>query len=547
MDRIVSRAIDLCTFVYAATGILGYVAFGNSASGNAILDLQPSMFTEVIKFGFVMSVLLSFPLLVFPCRSSIYSMLFGRVTVSPYDPNGNESIPEFRFKAMTAFIIGSTLLVGLAVPNIEFVLGLVGATIGTVVCVILPSICLLQVTDVDKSSKDRPKAQIVLLIGLTILLFGTYYSIYPEGSKVDISLANDIPSFVKDDEVIKLMEKVQPEIEQAKILNKGIIDESPTGDKRVEPALPFESDGGAPVETKEEEDKEVEEIIKEETRNEEHIEREEEDKEVEEIIKEETKNEERVESVVNEPEIDGNAEKKLMVKFENLKEEPINKERDIAKSEYKKVRISPGEYQPNKEIEKANKFIPKGRKALNKNLNLIIPKKIHNELSNIEEKWIIAKEEKSNAVKKSTRENQENVNPKYTLESAGKDGVHLNIMNNKVNDEDNPRGNIESLQKSGNLATKKDGEENRSNLIQEESKQESINGGGRDILSLDKADASINAIQQPALGEKAINNSVLKEDSVQFNPVKRQVKVTESVHYNTTVIQHLNVVPEKEV
>ena len=38
---------------------------------------------------------------------------------------------------------------------------------------------------------------------------------------MDISLANDIPSFVKDDEVIKLMEKVQPEIEQAKILNKG--------------------------------------------------------------------------------------------------------------------------------------------------------------------------------------------------------------------------------------------------------------------------------------------------------------------------------------
>ena len=85
------------------------------------------------------------------------------MTVSPYDPNGNESIPEFRFKAMTAFIIGSTLLVGLAVPNIEFVLGLVGATIGTVVCVILPSICLLQVTDVDKSSKDRPKAQVLII------------------------------------------------------------------------------------------------------------------------------------------------------------------------------------------------------------------------------------------------------------------------------------------------------------------------------------------------------------------------------------------------
>ena len=34
---------------------------------------------ELVKFGFVLSVAVSFPLVIFPCRTSIHSLIFRKV------------------------------------------------------------------------------------------------------------------------------------------------------------------------------------------------------------------------------------------------------------------------------------------------------------------------------------------------------------------------------------------------------------------------------------------------------------------------------------
>jgi hypothetical protein len=47
-------------------------------------------------------------------------------------------IPDERLKLLTILIIGFTLIVGITFTNIELVLGLVGSTTGTVICIIFP-------------------------------------------------------------------------------------------------------------------------------------------------------------------------------------------------------------------------------------------------------------------------------------------------------------------------------------------------------------------------------------------------------------------------
>ena len=48
-----------------------------------ILTAFPSGFAiQIIKLGFVLSVAVSFPLVVFPCRTSIHSLIFRKVTFS---------------------------------------------------------------------------------------------------------------------------------------------------------------------------------------------------------------------------------------------------------------------------------------------------------------------------------------------------------------------------------------------------------------------------------------------------------------------------------
>lgn len=80
MNDIVKSATALCTGAYVLVGFFGYVAFNNQIfSGNVMLYFSTSLASDIIKVGFFFSVACSFPLVVFPCRASLYSLLYRRV------------------------------------------------------------------------------------------------------------------------------------------------------------------------------------------------------------------------------------------------------------------------------------------------------------------------------------------------------------------------------------------------------------------------------------------------------------------------------------
>lgn len=86
MNYIVKQGINLCTVTYICVGFFGYVAFYDQPfTGNVLLSLKPSFASDIIQMGFVISVAVSFPLMVFPCRASLYSLLYHRVSVLKYN------------------------------------------------------------------------------------------------------------------------------------------------------------------------------------------------------------------------------------------------------------------------------------------------------------------------------------------------------------------------------------------------------------------------------------------------------------------------------
>ena len=67
----------ICAATYIIVGIFGYVALSHTdLGGNVLTAYEPSMIIRVIKIGFGISVALSFPLVIFPCRTAIHSLLF---------------------------------------------------------------------------------------------------------------------------------------------------------------------------------------------------------------------------------------------------------------------------------------------------------------------------------------------------------------------------------------------------------------------------------------------------------------------------------------
>ncbi|XP_064544044.1 putative sodium-coupled neutral amino acid transporter 10 isoform X2 [Drosophila montana] len=168
LNGIVRNATWICTLVYIAVGFFGYVAFcTHSFSGNILVNLSPSFGSDIIKIGFVLSIAFSFPLVIFPCRASIYSLLYrkGHTESSNY-------IPEQRFRLITLFIVIFSLCVALVIPSVELIIGLVGSTIGVAICIMFPASSFRKI--IRKESTERTLAQFVFVSGFCLMILGTY-------------------------------------------------------------------------------------------------------------------------------------------------------------------------------------------------------------------------------------------------------------------------------------------------------------------------------------------------------------------------------------
>lgn len=71
---------------------------------------------------------------------------------------GAHFIPETKFRSLTILIVLVSLSVGILIPNIELVLGLVGSTIGVSICVLFPATCFICM--VKKNTNERILAQV---------------------------------------------------------------------------------------------------------------------------------------------------------------------------------------------------------------------------------------------------------------------------------------------------------------------------------------------------------------------------------------------------
>ncbi|KAG7176689.1 sodium-coupled neutral amino acid transporter 10-like 1 [Homarus americanus] len=267
MRSVVNQAVNLCCALYIMVGFLGYVAFvDQDLAGNLILNFPNSQLTEGIKVFFTVSLAISFPLMIFPCRTSIHSLLYRRAGFdeleseniedvlashteelpnedlqqltehSPVEEDDDEEEPQWTLtskrmaESLNMFQQGIQIildddptrerssknnpssfdLVGnympearfkgitLGILTTKFVLGLLGSTMGMLIALILPSILFIKVN--SKASAERLLAQTIMLVGIVLIVTGTYlnlahiYKVQAEQTEVVIAnmIKNDL-------------------------------------------------------------------------------------------------------------------------------------------------------------------------------------------------------------------------------------------------------------------------------------------------------------------------------------------------------------------
>lgn len=174
MEGVVNTGLNVVAAVYFLVGLFGYICFYSvGVSGDMLNNYSNSFGSLCVKLGFVMSVIVSFPLMVYPLRTSLHSLIFQQSNSSENLPGGSGFIPQDRFTYLTVGIISVTLLLGILFPQIEFVLALTGATMGTMIAFIFPSNIYLHVVS-EQTQHSRLTAKLVLVLGLVCFVTGTY-------------------------------------------------------------------------------------------------------------------------------------------------------------------------------------------------------------------------------------------------------------------------------------------------------------------------------------------------------------------------------------
>lgn len=180
MNRIGIVSYILCSVSYLLVGAFGYFAFGNDINGSLLTSLRGSKywFIPVIKVGYGLNTMLSFPLIAYVPTLSIDSMLF-------------KSERTTKRRLTEAFLwVMLTYVVSQLVPELIDIFSITGSLCGSFIGFILPSLFYIRLCAIENAKpKDHQvkwlrKGPVSIAIAWIIMIAGAVVCVWATSMEI---------------------------------------------------------------------------------------------------------------------------------------------------------------------------------------------------------------------------------------------------------------------------------------------------------------------------------------------------------------------------
>ena len=158
------RAFGLAGLLYGVVMLAGYVTFGGACEGLVLANYdQNDPRARVAWIATLVSLLSSYPLLFTGFRDAMCSLL-GVKTPDQFVP----------FAGLSLSLLAVPVLLAIVVPDVGFVVSLMGASLGAALILVVPSLIGRRVlADKDCAKGERGAMRLVAAFGVLVGLFGT--------------------------------------------------------------------------------------------------------------------------------------------------------------------------------------------------------------------------------------------------------------------------------------------------------------------------------------------------------------------------------------
>jgi len=176
IDMVLLTGLSICVFLFAATGVLGYLNFGSTVEADILAyNLPNDTDVKIARIALAIKCMMNYPLIHFAARMSFADCIgYDLCSLDWRDPE----YPKMTYLFLTMFYLMVSMIIGLTIQHMDLLIELNGAVLGALQVYFWPAVLFFFMQKYPRTLQRWFKSGGIIVFSFSVMFFGIYYYAY---------------------------------------------------------------------------------------------------------------------------------------------------------------------------------------------------------------------------------------------------------------------------------------------------------------------------------------------------------------------------------